>query len=183
MGRKRSRTGKCLFLLVAGVILITLGGCAELREMEKKKKARENLIAARELLVRKDYSGSLKESQKVLSLADRAPPADEALFHAGVVYAHFGNAKKEYKKAIEIFKRVSNEFPRSPFAGQAAIWIEVLQDIEKSRGEVEELNKAVMESKQETQRLSKEIEELNKTISTSKRIDMEIDTKIKELSK
>ncbi|RJR36029.1 MAG: hypothetical protein C4576_24250 [Desulfobacteraceae bacterium] len=165
------------------MILITFGGCAALREIERTRKARESLIAARELLAKKDYSGSLKESQKALSLADRTPPADEALFNTGLVHAHFGHAKKEYKKPIEVFKRVLNEFPHSPFAGQAAIWIQVLQDMEKSRGEVEELNKAVRESKQENQRLIKEIEELHKTISTSKRIDIEIDKKIKELSK
>jgi len=165
------------------VILIAFGGCAALKEMERKKKARESLISAQELLARKDYSGSLKESQKVFSLVDRTTPADEALFNTGLIHAHFSHAKKEYKKPIEIFKRVLSEFPQSPFAGQAAIWIEFLQEMEKSRGEVEELNKSVRESKQENQKLSREIEELNKTISTSKRIDMEIDKKIKELSK
>jgi tetratricopeptide (TPR) repeat protein len=165
------------------VILLSLPGCAALREMEKRREVRKNLISAQELLGRRDYLGSLKESQKALSLSAHVPPAGEALFNTGLVYAHFGHAKRDYKKSIGIFRRVLNEFPQSHFAGRAAIWIDVLQDNERSRGEIEELNRSVRECRQENQRLSKEIEELNKTIDTSKQIDIEIDAKKKELSK
>lgn len=182
MGRKRNRTWKHLFLFIAGVILIGLTGCAALREIENERRARESLISAKELFGQRDYSGALKESQKSLSLSGHQPPA-EALFNIGVVHVHFGHVKRDYKKSIDVFRRVLNEFPESHFAGQSAIWIEVLQANEKSRGEVEELNKAVKESRQENQRLSKEIGELIKTINTSNQIDMEIDAKKKELSK
>jgi hypothetical protein len=53
-------------------------------------------------------------------------------------------------------------FPQSPFARQAKIWIGILQ---------------------ENERLKREIEELNKTINKSKQVDIEIDEKKKELSK
>jgi len=182
LGRKRNRAWKYLFLFIAGVILIGFTGCAALREIEDERRVRESLISAKELLGQRDYSGVLKESQKTLSISGHQPPA-EALFNIGLVHVHFGHVKRDYKKSIDVFRRVLNEFPESHFAGQAAIWIEVLQANEKSRGEVEELNKAVKESRQENQRLSKEIGELIKTINTSNQIDMEIDAKKKELSK
>jgi tetratricopeptide (TPR) repeat protein len=151
--------------------------------MEKRREAREHLSSAEESLVRRDYQGFLKKSRKALSLTDLQPPADEALFNAALAYAHLGHAGKDYRKSIDAFKRVLHEFPQSPFAGRAAIWIDVLQENERSRGEIEELNRAAREAKQENERLIREIGELNRTIDKSNQIDIEIDAKKKELSK
>ncbi|MGA2517335.1 MAG: hypothetical protein ABSG44_12400 [Thermodesulfobacteriota bacterium] len=104
----------------------------------------------------------MKENQKVLSLYDNASPGDEALFNAGLIYAHPGYPKRDYQKSLDHFKRLVKVFPQSPFAGQAKIWIGILQ---------------------ENERLKREIEELNKTINKSKQVDIEIDEKKKELSK
>jgi outer membrane protein assembly factor BamD (BamD/ComL family) len=183
LGRKRNRTRKYLYFSVAGVILISIAGCAALQEIEQKREAREHLITAQKLLQQRDYAGCLTDSQKALSLYDHTPPADEALFNAALVHAHYGSSKRDYRKSLDLFKRLVNGFPQSPLAGQAAIWIEVLQENERSKGELEELNKGVKESSQENQRLHREIEELNKTIRKSKQIDIEIEEKKKELSK
>ncbi len=162
--------------------MISLAGCAALSEMERKRQAREHLITAQELLAKRDYAGSLKANQRALSLYDRTPLGDEALFNTGLIFAHDAYPKKDYKKSLDAFKRLVNVFPQSPFAGQASIWIQVLQANEKSRAEVEELSKAVKECRQENQRLSREVEELNAAIHKSKQIDIEIDEKRKRLS-
>ena len=162
MGRKRNRTWKYLYFCVACMILISLASCAMLKEMEAKRETREYFITAQKLLDQGDYDGSLKENQKVLSLYDNVPPGDEALFKAGLIYAHYGYPKRDYQKSLDHFKRLVKVFPQSPFAGQAKIWIGLLQ---------------------ENERLKREIEELNKTIKKSKEVDIEIDEKKKELSK
>jgi tetratricopeptide (TPR) repeat protein len=133
-----------------------------LKEMEAKRETREYFITAQKLLDQGDYEGSLKENQKVLSLYDNVPPGDEALFNTGLIYAHYGYPKRDYQKSLDHFKRLVKVFPQSPFAGQAKIWIGLLQ---------------------ENERLKREIEELNKTIKKSKEVDIEIDEKKKELSK
>ena len=144
------------------MILTSLAGCATLREMEAKRETRKYFITAQKLADQGDYEGSLKENQKVLSLYDNVPPGDEALFNAGLIYAHYGYPKRDYQKSLDHFKRLVKVFPQSPFAGQAKMWIGILQ---------------------ENERLKREIEELNKTINKSKRVDIEIDEKKKELSK
>jgi len=144
------------------MIFISLAGCATLKEMEAKRETREYLITARKLLDQGDYEGSLKENQKALSLYDNVPPGDQALFNAGLIYAHYGYPKRDYQKSLDHFRRLLKVFPQSPYAGQAKIWIGILQ---------------------ENERLNREIEELNKTIKKSKEVDIDIDEKKKELSK
>ena len=144
------------------MIFISLAGCATLKEMEAKRETREYLITAQKLLDQGDYEGSLKENQKALSLYDNVPPGDQALFNAGLIYAHYGYPKRDYQKSLDHFRRLLKVFPQSPYAGQAKIWIGILQ---------------------ENERLNREIEELNKTIKKSKEVDIDIDEKKKELSK
>ena len=162
MGRKRTRTWMYLYLSIACMIFISLAGCATLKEMEAKRETPEYFITAQKLLDQGDYEGALRENEKVLSLYDNIPPGDEALFNLGLIYAHYGYPKRDYKKSLDLFKRLVKMFPQSPLAGQAKLWIGILQ---------------------ENERLNREIEELNKTIKKSKQVDIEIEEKKKELSK
>lgn len=151
-----------LYLSIACMIFISLAGCATLKEMEAKRETREYFTMAQKLLDQGDYEGSLRENEKVLSLYDNIPPGDEALFNIGLIYAHYGYPKRDYKKSLYLFKRLVKMFPQSSLVGQAKIWIGILQ---------------------ENERLNREIEELNKTIKKSKQVDIEIGEKRKELSK
>ena len=162
MGRKQTRTWMYLYLSIACMIFISLAGCATLKEMEAKRETPEYFITAQKLLDQGDYEGALRENEKVLSLYDNIPPGDEALFNLGLIYAHYGYPKRDYKKSLDLFKRLVKMFPQSPLAGQAKLWIGILQ---------------------ENERLNRELEELKKTIKKSKQVDIEIEEKKKELSK
>jgi tetratricopeptide (TPR) repeat protein len=162
LGRKQIRTGKYLYLSITCMIFISLSGCATLKETETKRKARESLVMAQKFRDQGDYEGALRENQRVLSLYDHVPPGDEALFNTGLLYAHPGYPKRDYKKALDLFKRLVKMFPHSPLAGQAKVWIGILQ---------------------ENERLNRDIDGLNKTIRKSKQVDIEIDEKKKEHSK
>lgn len=151
-----------LYLSIACMIFISLAGCATLKEMEAKRETPEYFITAQKLLDQGDYEGALRENEKVLSLYDNIPPGDEALFNLGLIYAHYGYPKRDYKKSLDLFKRLVKMFPQSPLAGQAKLWIGILQ---------------------ENERLNRELEELKKTIKKSKQVDIEIEEKKKELSK
>jgi outer membrane protein assembly factor BamD (BamD/ComL family) len=204
LGRKRNRTRKYLYLSIACMIFLSLAGCAALKEMKAKREVREYLITAQKLLAQGDYEGALKENQKVLLLNDSIPPGDEALFNAGLIYAHDGYPKRDYQKSLGQFKRLVKVFPQSPFAQQAKIWIGILQENERGNRETEELNKSIRrsqqeneklmreteelnksirKSQQENERLKRDIEELNKAITKSKQVDIEIDEKKKEILK
>ena len=185
MGRKRARTREFIHFCVAGLILLVLFGCALLKEKDKvafekegiqKEKVQkedsqkeeslkissEHLLRARKLLEQRDYDGSLKESQLILSLSGQNPPGDEALFSMGLIYAHFGNPRKDYGKSIAFLNKLVKDYPQSPFAEQARIWVRVLRENEK---------------------LGQTIQKLNQVIEESKQVDIEIEEKKREKAK
>jgi TolA-binding protein len=129
---------------------------------ENLKNISESILWAKILLERKDYDGALKESQKVFDLSGKNPPGDEALFNMGLIYAHFGNPKKDYGKSLAFFKRMTIDYPQSPLAEQARIWIGMLQENEK---------------------LNQMIQKLNRVIEESKKVDIEIEEKKREKAK
>lgn len=85
------------------------------------------------LMSQGDFEGALQECQDALSRYPQVPPGDEALYSMGLIYAHSGNPKKDYRKALSSFSRVLKEFPGSPRAEEAKIWVGVLEAIEKAK--------------------------------------------------
>ena len=127
MGGKPGRTGKYLYICIASVIFLSPSGCAFVREIKSRQEAREFVLRGQKLLAQGDYEGSLKENQKVLSLSPDGPLADEAVFNTGLVYAHAGNPKRDYRKAMGLFRKLISEYPQSPLVEQAKAWVGVLQ--------------------------------------------------------
>lgn len=103
----------------------------ESKEERARREANRHLQLAQNLLARGDYEESLRESQKVLNLIKDQSPADAAVFHMGLVYAHPRNPKKDNKRAIGFFSRVIKNYPDSAWTEQAKIWVGVLDDVEK----------------------------------------------------
>ncbi len=143
MGRKRIRTRKYVYLCTACLISLSLLSCSILQERRQNTELRTYLQRGQTLLAQRNYDGALEAYQKVLSLSPHTPPEDEALFNMGLVYAHFGNPKKDYKKSIDFFLRVLNDYPRSPLAVQARIWVGVLLASTESAKKVEQLKEKI----------------------------------------
>lgn len=164
MGKKQTLKQEFTSVCMVGLILFTCFSCAILDEKQKttqirNEKAQEHLLRARDLLEQRDYEGSIRENQKVLSLAGQNSPGDEALFNLALIYAHSGNPKKDYRKSINFFKKLTKDYPQSPFSIQARIWTGVLMENEK---------------------LSQTIQKLNQVIEESKQVDIEIEEKKRE---
>jgi tetratricopeptide (TPR) repeat protein len=123
--------------------------------VEERGEAREHLLRGQKLLAQGDYEGSIAENQRVLTLAKRQPPEDEALFNIGLIYADFNNPRRDYKKSLDYFKKMIQNYPKSPLVEQARIWVETLQENER----------------------------LNQIIEKSKQVDIEIEEKKREISK
>ncbi len=177
MGRERSGTREYLYVSVACMMFVLLAGCSGLKDMKAKSEVRERLVMAQRLFNEGDYETSLQVNQKVLSEYDNVPPADEALFNAAIIYAHYGYAKRDYRKSLTNFQRVVKVFPQSPLAGQAKAWIGMLQENERLNRETEESIRSIKRSRQEREKLSREVEELTRAIAKSKQVDIEIDKK------
>jgi tetratricopeptide (TPR) repeat protein len=131
----------------------------EIKELETKpddfSEGREFQARNQRLLAMGDYERCINENQRVLSLSHTRFPKDQALFNLGLVYAHSENPKKDFGKSLDFFKRLINEYPKSPLFEQAKIWVAMLQ----------------------------EHEELNRVIQKLKQVDIEIEEKKREKAK
>jgi len=83
------------------------------------------------LLLKGDFKESLRDVQNVLN--SNSPYADRALFYTGLIYAHYDNPDKDYKKSLGYFERLISERPQSPLLEQAKIMRDLLNVIEKAK--------------------------------------------------
>lgn len=93
----------------------------------------EYFLRSTKMLSKGDYQGALKENRKILSLYNTAPPADQALFNIGLIYAHYGNPDKDYLESIQYLEKLIQKYPGSPLTEQAKIWLNVLNIMEKAK--------------------------------------------------
>lgn len=134
----------------------------EKRKVEEERETPRPLFSSREFLSRGKYEEALKEIQKMLSSTPRTLPEDEALFQMGLIYAHPGNPRRDYGKSLGYFRKLTKDYPQSPWTELAKAWTGMLQENEK---------------------LNQTVEKLNQTIEKSKQVDIEIEEKKKEKGK
>ncbi len=137
---------------IAGLISLTLFSCAGMNQASLRKEAQEHLLRGQKILAQKNYDLALNEFQKALSLHPQGYLEEEALFNMGLVYAHFGNPKRDYKKSLDLFLKILNDHPESHLTEQTRIWVGVLQENLETTKKLEKLKKAVKESEQSKDR-------------------------------
>ena len=131
MGRERTGPRKYIFYSIACLISLSLCGCAAIEELRTREDAKRGLRQGHKLLARGDYEGALDKYQKVLALSSGKPPEDEALFHIGLIYASSRNPNRDTKRSMDFFTDILNDWPKSPLAEQAKIWLGVLHENER----------------------------------------------------
>ncbi len=145
MGGKRKRKRQYVYLCFACLIMLAGASCAELRASLQPEQDRcAPLQRVQTRFGRGDFEGAVREYQDVLSAGDQC--ADVALFDLGLVYAHYANPKKDYKKSLGNFSRLVKEYPGSPLAEEAKIWVNVLETMEKTKRvdiELDEMKKGI----------------------------------------
>lgn len=203
MGRKRTGKGKHVSFFVACCLTFMFGGygCTGILrtqshgdrpgEMYSHKRAgQEALVKARVLLEHGEYEASLREAEAVLE-AHAKILGDEALLLTGLIYAYPDNPDKDYRKSLERFERLKQEYPESQ-ENQLAVWFSLLvsETAEKDRRiaelteKLEDLEKTVVEEqakqkklKQETVRLQEQTQVLKDQLEKLKEIDLVIEQK------
>ena len=145
MGGKRKRARQYVYLCLACLIIFGGASCAQLRTAFPPEQERcTPLQHVKTRIGRGDFEGAVKKSQDILSTGSQC--ADAALFDLGLVYAHYANPKKDYKKSLEYFSRLVKEHPGSPLAEEAKIWVSVLETMEKTKRvdiELDEMKKGM----------------------------------------
>ena len=133
MGREHIGARKYIYLCLTSLIFFSFFGCATFEGMKKRRVARQGLLRGQELLIKGAYKESLRENQEVYSMVGENAPGDEAIFTMGLIYAHYKNPEKDYRKAISFFKKLIEDYPQSTLVEQARIWVDTLDAIEKEK--------------------------------------------------
>ncbi len=192
---RKKGTGCCSWpgsvnLLLAGLIFFLSSGCTTLQKLfapqpedpvirvEKPPDPPSEpplppefagLRRAAQLFDQGDYEGSLKENQWVLSRAGKNPPADQALFNMGLIYADAKNPKKDYENSLLFFGNILTDYPQSPLIEEAKIWIQVLRENEKLKEVIKEFREFQKQQKDHQSPL----EELERAAQLHKQGDYE----------
>ena len=146
MGGKRSGKRKHIHLCIAVLILLSPLACAFDQMMSTRmvdasgEEARAHLVLGRKFFAEGNFASALKENEKVLSLAGRDTPIDEALFSIGLIHAHFDNLARDYGKSLIALRKLIKDYPGSPLAQQAKVIMGLIQDNDNLNRRVERLN-------------------------------------------
>lgn len=81
----------------------------------------------------RDFDGAVTQYQKFLSEPQGNARTDLALFDLALLYAHYANPRRDYKKSLSCFNRLIKEHPESPIIEEAKIWVNLLEMLEKTQ--------------------------------------------------
>ncbi|ACH40982.2 peptidoglycan L,D-transpeptidase lipoprotein, YkuD family, TPR domain-containing [Citrifermentans bemidjiense Bem] len=149
----------CLFVVLA-TILFTAGGCSHLDGTFGAGSAFEE---ANRHSVLRDYQAALKGYE----LASKKYPTtgDRALFEMGIIHSHPDNPQKDYGKALDCYRTLIKEYPRSSYRQDSEMMVFYLVNvtikdklIDSQRNEIEVLQREVQNQRQEARALQLEIE-------------------------
>ncbi|MHB9097044.1 MAG: outer membrane protein assembly factor BamD [Syntrophales bacterium] len=207
MGGEQSGRRKQIYLCLAILIFLSPTACALNQMMSPTivdttgEEALERLDQGRKFLSRGDYANALKENERVLSLAGRNTPVDQALFYVGLINALPANPKRNQGKSIAAFRRLIKEYPGSSLVEPAKGMVDLLQDNDTLYRRVDRLNNIIDELKkvdidvdqkraehaktigilmQENDKLSRTVDKLNNVIDELKKVDIDVDQKKRE---
>ncbi len=153
MGKERTTAWKFICFCAVGLIFLSLFSCAGMKQALLRKDAQGHLLDGQRLLAQKNYDGALSEFQEVLSLHPPKRLEEEALFDMGLVYAHFGNPKRDYGKSLNLFLRILNDYPESHLVEQAKVWVGVLQVNLETRKTLGKLERSMKDKEERSGRL------------------------------
>jgi hypothetical protein len=100
---------------------------------------------------------------------------DLALYNIGVILAHPANPKRDQTKAINSFKVLVAEYPRSVYAEPSKVWIDVLEQQRKLKEERQKLIEEKRGLTREKEMLVQERQKLYYENEKSQQLDMEIE--------
>jgi hypothetical protein len=203
MGRKRARTGKLLLLCAAGLTIFPSSSCVQSKsqvtmqgevqvvdsrsaEPPSPSPALIHLDRAQKLFDQGDFEASRMENQMALSLTGENPPGDRALYNMALISASSVNPKKDLDRCRYLLQRLLHDYPRSPFAREAGIWMNLLQENEQLRKINEKTqpvdleNEPLRKANEKIRQIDLENERLRKALEKIQQVDLEVERKKRE---
>lgn len=145
MGRKHTRSRKYLYFCIALLTVALVSGCTLLAEMRQTGDIRDGMEQAAALYARGELPAARSLYEKTAALADKRPPADEALFMTALIDAHPDNADRDYAKAALTMRQITRDFPSGAFAHQAAAMASLFETMQQMLRERQSADAAARE--------------------------------------
>lgn len=164
-GKEQLREGFDFQQIFACLILsILIIGCgAHYQAGSAFKEANEHFVQGR-------YEASLNMYRQIVEKYSTAE-ADRVLFETGVIYCHFRNVRKDYRKALDCFQALIRDYPKSRFRPESDLMIfllnkEIAEDkmITAQRTHIASLDRELGSTRREVIALRKKIESLEQTL-------------------
>jgi hypothetical protein len=149
MGGKRSGKRNHIHLCIAILILLSPLACTFDQMMSTRmvdssgEEAQAHLVLGRKYFAEGNFASALEENEKVLFLAGRDTPIDEALFSIALIHAHFDNLASDYGKSLIALRKLIKDYPASPLTQQAKVIMGLIQNNEILNRRVERLNNII----------------------------------------
>ena len=115
---------------------------------------------------------------------DRVYPqaADEALFWTGIIHANPRSPHRDYQKAAEAFRRVSQEHPRSKYRGPSEGLLALLGEATNRDSQVANQKKQAEALAKQLEVLEKQVDALQRQIEQMKEIDRSLEEKRRKVA-
>jgi tetratricopeptide (TPR) repeat protein len=131
------------------------------------EEAQAHLVLGRKYFAEGNFTSALEENEKVLFLAGRNTPIDEALFSIALIHAHFDNLARDYRKSLIALRKLIEDYPGSPLAQQAKVIVGLIQNNNSLNRRVERLNSIITElQKADIGSETKRVEQVKRTDQT-----------------
>lgn len=126
-----------------------------------------------------NFEAELKANQEAMRRERIA--RDRGLFRIGAILAHPSNPRRDPARAIQSFKALITEHPRSPMIDQSRLWIELLEHEQKIAVERQKLAEERRLLSKERKLLAQERQKLDFANERSRQIDLDIENRRRRL--
>jgi tetratricopeptide (TPR) repeat protein len=121
-------------------------------------------LEANDFFARGNYEASLGKYEKLI---EKEPEnADRVLFEMGIIYAHPGNHRKGYQKALECFRKIVSDYPKSEYRRDSQMMMLQIQNVIIKDNLIAEQQAQIDSYRRGIKARENEITALNKKIRT-----------------
>jgi hypothetical protein len=177
MNRTRQPT-----LLPAILITALAAGCSTALLSPREAETRRMISQAEKLAARGDPRSAISRYEQALAAPSPNPWRDKVLFNLGCLYAAADNPDPDFVKALDCFRALKKDHPKSRFNAHSRVWLGLLEKLVSLEAELEtgraELaaNKLLLErelARQEEERLEREARSAELSLQNRKLKDLE----------
>jgi tetratricopeptide (TPR) repeat protein len=126
--------------------ILAAGGCSTALLSPRKAETKQKIAQAEYLAGRGEYRAAIARYEQTLREPSSNPWRDKVLFNLGGLYAAAGNPEPDFARSLACFQRLRQDFPKSRFNAQSAVWLGLLEKLVDLESELAAARAALTEN-------------------------------------